>query len=254
MLLLSRVWGLFSLAAVSKLCLLLRPISAAPNNESFNYSDCANEKTFFPSAVAYLCFLFVFQCCEKMNCFKGEKRAMANSFKVRGCLFVRGVSKPLNARLSQEKMTVGKLILWNNLVGSVWTSTLSSSAYGWWFKRLGPLLTGEYKPESAFLIGRHYGLAPCFGLQFEFLVYRGCEGTLFWDKGADRLSSKSHRTEICLHTSFKAVSDGGWHYLLVPRRFTDHSRYLHLICSLKYAGSTKHLLGTTKELFISSNK
>lgn len=43
-------------------------------------------------------------------------------------------------------------------------------------------------------------------------------------------------------------------YLLVPLWYTDHNRYLHLVCSLKYAVSTKHLVGTREELFIYSDK
>lgn len=173
---------------------------------------------------------------------------MHNSSKVRGCCLSGESASFWMPAWARQRWQSGKLIRWNNLVGSLWTSTLSSPAYGWWFKRLSPLLTGEYKPQPAFLIAKHYGLAPCFGLQVEFLLYTGCEGPLFWDKRADRLSS--HRAEICLHTGFKAVSDGGWHYFPFPRQYTDQNKYLHLICSLKCAGATKHLLGTGEELFI----
>lgn len=176
--------------------------------------------------------------------FWAGKKATANSFKVKGCRLSRN---PASLRLSEEKLTEGKLILWNNLVGSLWTSTLSSSAYAWWFKRLSPLLTGE----PAFLIAKHYGPAPCFGLQFEFLVYRGCEGPLFWDKRADR-PMQLKATELkyaCKLVSRQWVMVDGI-ILLVPHRYTDYNRYLHLICSLKYAGATEHLPDNRDKLFI----
>lgn len=149
---------------------------------------------------------------------KAMRGSYGHRFERHSQLFVRRVSKPLNAKRSEAKMTVRGLILWNNLVGSLWTSILSSSAYGRWFKRLNPLLTGEWKSEPVFFFfskSKCCGRGPCFGLQFKFLVYKQCRQSLFGDKGAGRVSSLSLRAEICLHIGFSFMSDAGWHYLLV---------------------------------------
>jgi len=111
-------------------------------------------------------------------------------------------------------MTVWKLILRNNLVGSLWTSTLSFAAYGRWFNRLSLLLTGEYTPDTAFLTGKSYGWGPYFGLQLKFCVYKQCKGPLFWHKTADRPSSKSHRDGNMLARWFQ-VSQWWWMALFV---------------------------------------